>query len=281
MNLEEFWRNKSNEDVRTAAADLSSYTFKAQQIIHAEMQRRDIPEQSSTISEQSSTISEQSSTISEQSLTINEEGLNQLITIAAFSQPIEAHLVKTRLESEGIECFLANEHIVTMNWLWSNAVGGVELQVKESDVEKATEILALESVSVDSARDRSEKGGELHQRVHKKDGKKRPISVTVIAWFLIIGNGLLLFFSPLIFIWLPVVRSAPINILLPVVADVIGLVSGIAILKGLPKTLDQPKPVATSKTFIKPQLKAVNCNGLLESDYLPCLIVAQVVACFP
>ncbi len=64
-----------------------------------------------------------------------------LITVANFSHPTEADPVVAWLESEGIECFLTNEHTVTMNWLYSNAIGGVGVQVKVADVERANEIL--------------------------------------------------------------------------------------------------------------------------------------------
>ena len=77
----------------------------------------------------------------------------RLITIASFSQPIEAHLTKTRLEADGIECFIFDEHIVRMNWLYSNAIGGVKLQVKEPDVERSIEILQQEPVSTDFLKD--------------------------------------------------------------------------------------------------------------------------------
>lgn len=68
----------------------------------------------------------------------SEEGL---ITVANFSHPTEADPVVAWLESEGIECFLTNEHTITMNWLYSNAIGGVGVQVKTGDVERANEIL--------------------------------------------------------------------------------------------------------------------------------------------
>jgi rubredoxin len=38
--------------------------------------------------------------------------------------------------------FVADEYTVTMNWLYSNAIGGVKLQVKEDDVEQAMAVLA-------------------------------------------------------------------------------------------------------------------------------------------
>ena len=65
----------------------------------------------------------------------------ELITIANFSHPTEADPVVAWLESEGIECFVTNEHTITMNWLYSNAIGGVGVRVKAADVERANEIL--------------------------------------------------------------------------------------------------------------------------------------------
>ena len=64
-----------------------------------------------------------------------------LITIASFDHPIHANLAKTRLEAEGIDCVLINEHITGMNWFWVPAIGGVGLQVRESDAQRAADIL--------------------------------------------------------------------------------------------------------------------------------------------
>lgn len=78
------------------------------------------------------------------SATLNlDTGEEELITVANFSHPTEADPVIAWLESEGIECFLTNEHTVTMNWLWSNAIGGVGVRVKAADVERANEILQV------------------------------------------------------------------------------------------------------------------------------------------
>ena len=72
-----------------------------------------------------------------------DSGQEELITVANFSHPTEADPVVAWLESEGIECFLTNEHTVTMNWLYSNAIGGVGVQVKAADAERANEILQV------------------------------------------------------------------------------------------------------------------------------------------
>ncbi len=54
----------------------------------------------------------------------------------------EAHLVRTKLESEGIPCQLLNEYTVTMDWFYANAVGGIKLIVPQAHYEKAINVLA-------------------------------------------------------------------------------------------------------------------------------------------
>jgi len=69
---------------------------------------------------------------------------SNLVTIATFSFPTEAYIPKTKLESEGIWSFVADGDTVAANWLYSNAIGKVKLQVKSNDVERALEILNQE-----------------------------------------------------------------------------------------------------------------------------------------
>ena len=72
----------------------------------------------------------------------------ELVTIAAYRDVLLAHVALSRLESEGIPCFLADEHIVNAQWLYSDAVGGVKLRVLDSDAEIARKLLAGDEVSV-------------------------------------------------------------------------------------------------------------------------------------
>jgi len=67
-----------------------------------------------------------------------------LLTIATFINPLEAHIVRGRLEAEGIETYVAHEHHIWANWFLSTALGGVKLQVKPEDVLRAGEILRQE-----------------------------------------------------------------------------------------------------------------------------------------
>ncbi|MFD2514432.1 DUF2007 domain-containing protein [Pontibacter locisalis] len=65
----------------------------------------------------------------------------RLVTIAAFNDATEAHIIKGRLEAEGILCFLGDENIVGVQPFYSVAVGGVKLKVTEGDVMEAKAIL--------------------------------------------------------------------------------------------------------------------------------------------
>ncbi|MDF3056103.1 MAG: phosphoenolpyruvate synthase [Rariglobus sp.] len=64
-------------------------------------------------------------------------------TLAAFSTPMEAYLAVARLESAGVKTVLRDEHMVTLNWLASTAVGGVRIDVADEDWREARALLDL------------------------------------------------------------------------------------------------------------------------------------------
>ncbi len=64
-----------------------------------------------------------------------------LVVVKTFSDPHEANVCKSHLESEGILCFLNNEGVIGANPLLSNAVGGYQLLCKEEDAERALKII--------------------------------------------------------------------------------------------------------------------------------------------
>lgn len=64
------------------------------------------------------------------------------ITVTTTTNPIEAHIIRGRLEAEGIPAFVLFEHHVWANWWMSQALGGVRVQVPESYVEQAKAVLA-------------------------------------------------------------------------------------------------------------------------------------------
>ena len=65
-----------------------------------------------------------------------------LVTCAHFYDPMEAHLVRARLESEGIPASVTDDHLLTANWQLTVALGGVRVQVPEEFLAQAQEILS-------------------------------------------------------------------------------------------------------------------------------------------
>lgn len=63
--------------------------------------------------------------------------------IASYSKPEEAWLAASVLEGSGIDCNVRDDEMVSAYWLASNAVGGVKLEVREEDYERARELLEL------------------------------------------------------------------------------------------------------------------------------------------
>jgi len=66
----------------------------------------------------------------------------KLITARIFDNSIDAYLLKTKLESEGIECFVFDEHSVTIDRSANIASGGIKLQIFERDTEKVQLLLS-------------------------------------------------------------------------------------------------------------------------------------------
>lgn len=63
--------------------------------------------------------------------------------IASYTKPEEAYLVASLLEGNGITTYVRDANTVNANWMVSNAIGGVKLEVDECDVAKAREVLNL------------------------------------------------------------------------------------------------------------------------------------------
>lgn len=65
---------------------------------------------------------------------------DEMVTIARFNFPVEAQMARLRLESEGIEAFIAGNAISQM--VDPSGIYGIRLQVREEDAERAMAILA-------------------------------------------------------------------------------------------------------------------------------------------
>jgi len=67
--------------------------------------------------------------------------VRELVTIRQFRDLPEALLAKGSLESAGIECFLADDNLVRLDWFISNFIGGIKLNVRAADAANAQNLL--------------------------------------------------------------------------------------------------------------------------------------------
>lgn len=67
-----------------------------------------------------------------------------MVTVTTFDQAAQARIAENVLKEAGVPVVVADETIVAMDWLLSNAVGGIKVQVWEEDAERAVTALERE-----------------------------------------------------------------------------------------------------------------------------------------
>jgi hypothetical protein len=87
---------------------------------------------------------------------IEEPDRVELETVATYAFGYQAEIARGRLEAEGIRAFLADEFLINLNWLYTNAVGGIRLRVSSADAPLAREILTQVESGEDSLVDSTE-----------------------------------------------------------------------------------------------------------------------------
>lgn len=70
------------------------------------------------------------------------EDQDRLVTVDRFFHPTDAHIAAGLLESDGIPVNLLGINHASANWLISNALGGIRLQVPGRFAGRARELLA-------------------------------------------------------------------------------------------------------------------------------------------
>ena len=113
----------SDDEMLHLGSQYASLTDEAQTLVRSEFARRnlEVPDADEGPSEYES---------------------QNLRTIRRYRDQPEALLARSVLESSGIACFLRDENIVRLNWGVSNMIGGIRLQIAESDVEAAEAVLS-------------------------------------------------------------------------------------------------------------------------------------------
>ncbi len=124
QRLAQLYASMTDGELRQVAADMLSLTEVAQQALEDELERRSLD----------------SDILDHPAPQVKPEQ-RPLVTVRQFRDLPEALLAKGMLDSAGIECYLADENMVRLDWFISNLLGGVKLKVREEDFGTALSVL--------------------------------------------------------------------------------------------------------------------------------------------
>jgi formylmethanofuran dehydrogenase subunit D len=119
--VEQIWRDKTDDEVAEAASDVSEYTEEAARVILDEMQRRGLPEPEAD------------------AVPIPDED-TPCVFVASGQQ--EANQIVAFLEAAGIASALRGESTTKTHGLTVDGLGRMEVLVRESDQEQARVLLS-------------------------------------------------------------------------------------------------------------------------------------------
>jgi hypothetical protein len=125
MNFAERYRPMSETELMNLAREYDGLVDEAQAALRAEFARRGL--EPPLIEEDEAPIAG------------DDPGL---VTVARYRDMPEAIVARAVLEEAGIECLLRDENTVRTDWLLSNLIGGMRLQVAAKDEVKARELLS-------------------------------------------------------------------------------------------------------------------------------------------
>ncbi len=125
----------------------------------------------------------------------------ELVTLWRYRDLPEALIARGKLDSDAVWCVLADDNIVRLDWFWSNAVGGMRLQVADDDAEHAMALLAEEIPAGFTA----EETGEVYQQpecpnCHSRDVAFETMQKRIALVFL--GIALVWGFLPALPVWI-------------------------------------------------------------------------------
>ena len=70
---------------------------------------------------------------------------DEIVTFRTFYNPMEAEIIRTKLEANDIPSFIADESLGVLYPVYNQGGGGIKLKVFAKDVEKCGEILSDET----------------------------------------------------------------------------------------------------------------------------------------
>lgn len=128
QRLTALYANMEDGELNRIATDLDSLNDVAREVLRDEMLKRDreVPPQLAALA----ASAKQQAELSEPEI------------VGRYRDITQAMVAKSILNSANMECFLADDNLVRMDWLYSNLVGGIKLVVRHEDVEAAKKLLS-------------------------------------------------------------------------------------------------------------------------------------------
>jgi hypothetical protein len=69
---------------------------------------------------------------------------DKIATFKSYYDPMLAHIIRTRLEANNIQCYIADDNIIWAKPYFNQLLGGVKIRVFEKDFERCLKILATD-----------------------------------------------------------------------------------------------------------------------------------------
>jgi Putative prokaryotic signal transducing protein len=123
QRLAAIYASKSDAELAELAQDQKNLTDDALSVLESEFLRRGLQFERQNLA------------------AITDQEDVKLVAVRRFRDLPEALVAKGLLDSANIGCFLSDENTVRMDWLWSNALGGVRLSVREDDLGESAALL--------------------------------------------------------------------------------------------------------------------------------------------
>jgi len=129
--LAQFYGSLTDGELQQLACEGTSLTEEARAALAAEIARRGMSVDASNVTTDAEDCAAPRGRLE----------MRDLLTIRQYRDLPEALLAKSALESAGIECFLGDDNLIRMDWLWSNLLGGIKLRVRQEDAIVASRLL--------------------------------------------------------------------------------------------------------------------------------------------
>ncbi len=113
--------------------------------------------------------------------------------VASFREAYKAHILKGHMEAEGIPAVVNDEHVASINWLYSQAIGGVKVSVPDELYEDALQI--IHNIETPGIPEKESESVELHDQCPFCGSQK--VSPTLYSKWSLVPS--LLFLFPIFF----------------------------------------------------------------------------------